>query len=142
VGLLSDFLVADAQDIPAILQSVNPSAKWESAQFKGLTPVNLCQLWAILKHAPYQDSDVEKFKDFSSNDQGPWALVVPAQLTSSIAALGEADVPRVGKLWSQTEELTADHWQPADVTALLEAIRKLSTSAVHRKKSLILWVSL
>jgi len=141
--MLSDFIVADTREVPSILKSVNPSAKWESAQFKGLSEVNLCQLWAILKHSEFNEADLSKFKLFS-NDQheGPWAIVVPGELTANIAAVKDSDILHVAELWSRTDELAMDRWQVSDVVAMLQAVRKLSSSAVQGHKSLILWVSL
>ena len=142
MGLLSDFIVADPHDVPAILKTVNPSAKWESAQFKGLTQVNLCQLWAIIKQSSFDAADLDAFKSFSNSDEGPWAMVVPAELTKRMAAIRDSDAQGIAKQWSQTEELAADRWQPSEVLALLQAVRKLSSSATQHHKSLILWVSL
>jgi hypothetical protein len=143
MAVLSDFIVADSHEVPAILATASPSEKWQSAQYKGLSEVNLCQLWAILKKSSFSEDDLKKFNVMSNNEQqGPWAIIVPSELTSEIAAIDDGDAAHVADQWAKTEELLVDRWQPADVAALLRSIRRLATNANQDHKKLILWVSL
>jgi len=147
VAILSDILVADRSDAPAIISLGGMHGlPWPRLALKGLDTIKLGTLFQILHHRPVDDDSVAKFMRDALLDQrsaeGPWVFLVPEELTSSLAEVAEARAEGVVEQWAATDEFQLDGWPEADVEQCLQELIAHARQARDSGKSLLLWMSL
>ena len=108
MAVLSDIVVAPLGDTTALLEASQTSSRWKVAEWKGFSEVNLVQLWAILDNSHYDVSLLQRFRVIASSKSGPWAIVIPDELTTKLAVLDDKALSEAASRWKETEELMAD----------------------------------
>jgi hypothetical protein len=148
MGVLSDFIIADADEAAAINAAGGAHLKrWDCLESKGIDAIKLWTLQQILAGQPLDD--VNAAATFMANDMiaeasddGPWVFKVPADLQGSIAALTPSALGRVAATWAATEEFTIVGRTAPVVEEYLHDLVSLAQRARAAKKSILLWMSL
>ena len=84
-----------------------------------------------------------EFRELASDGtDGPWVYRVPDQLTARLAETPESDLPQYAKAWAATEEFRLDGWETADALELLTDLHGLAKTAVTKRLSVLMWMSL
>jgi hypothetical protein len=148
MGILSDIILADRSEAPAINAAGGQHLKrWECLESKGIDTIKLGNLFQILMSRSLDDVDaVANFMMDSVLDErsknGPWIYLVPDELTAAVAALNDDAIESVAAKWADTEEFQLARWQPADVEEYLSDLVPFAQKATAMKKPLLLWMSL
>lgn len=148
MGILSDFVIADGNDGPAIGESVRPSEKWPCLEgWKGIETIKLSTLYFCITGAFNSVEEIaalsSEFKFAGGNqEEGPWVLKFPASVLSAIASLSPNAFGLVAEKWCATEELEMDGWSQGDAQTFINQLQSLANSAVASNKAMYLWLSL
>jgi hypothetical protein len=123
MGVLTDFVVADAADAQRVCDSDNPGREFDGIDAKGIDQVKMGTLYAILTDAEYDPSFMTSEESFlcSASDDGPWVQLVPQDMVDRLARIADVDMDRVAEKWFQTEEFSSKYsgWSPNDVRTFL-----------------------
>jgi len=142
-GVLTDVVIADEGEAPAVAADAAPSRRWPGVVATGLDQVKLARLWALLAGQEFRDELVFEFAPLHEvSEDGPWVFRVPAALRELLASADEARAAAIADAWAATEELELDGWEPDAVGSLLGALRSLARTARLSGKPLLMWVSL
>lgn len=146
MGVLTDFVVASRSDAKKVADCSVPSEELGGIDAKGVDPVQMGTLYAILSESEYDPDFMIAEDSFLHvvSDDGPWVQIVPDDMVKRLAGLTEADIPAVAKRWGETEEFEPQYgeWTPEDMCAFLVEISKLSQRAIAEEKSLLMWTCL
>ena len=145
MGLIADFFVASGDDALAyeasyISNRAAHTEKYEPAEFRNLTGVEIGILWAHLVGEKWS-VDKHMLTEIRFGDGGEtWLLQVPNDLVQLLASLKDDDLAPLAEWWATTEEFQlrgAD-----DVDELLSALHALAKKAKSSGEGLFLWGSL
>lgn len=141
---LTDFVIADRADARLVCDSACPSDKFDGLDAKGIDPVKLGTLYAVLTDTEYDENFIAGPPLCDGGDEGPWVREVPIDLVQRLAQLNASQIRTAATKWAETEEFSPqyDNWSPEEVHEVLTELAKLCRRAVAVKKSLLLWMSL
>jgi len=146
MGVLTDFVVANAKDAQRVGDSLNPSAEFNGLEAKGVTGIELGQLYCVLEGISDRDAILDSFMTealYQASEYGPWVHEVPQALTEWLALLDEGQLRAAAVEWVKCEELSLDGPCPPEaVEWFLRDLAKLAQQAVDQRKSILLWTSL
>jgi hypothetical protein len=143
MGVLTDVVVADRRDARRVLKSDCPSRDFGGLDAKGLDPVKLGTLHAILTGGGYEPGFMSDTLCAGGRD-GPWVYEVPADLVQQLATLTPRRRAAVGKEWAATEEFSPefDDWPAGAVQQVLRELAALCKRAVDEDKAVLVWMCL
>ena len=129
MGVLTELVVADESEAPAVGGSSVPSHTWPGIDAKGIDQVKLAKLMSILLSQPYQNSFVAEFTQLhEQSEDGPWVFKLPPRLVTALAALDEHWLMQVAMEWSQIQEFMLDRWPASAVDEVLKGVSHLRHS--------------
>lgn len=143
MGVLTDFVIAHAEDAQRVGDSDCPSEDFGGLDAKGIDVVKLGTLHAILNGTEY-DPTFDCPLLYSPSEDGPWVFQVPEDLVHQLANASDTDLPRVAEVWASTEEFCPPYgnWSSEEVRQVLEELAALCRKAVAEGKELLMWASL
>ena len=141
---LTEFVVADRSDAQRVCDSVSPSKEFEGIDAKGIDPVKLGTLYAILADTEYVPDFADDEPLCDGGEEGPWVMEVPKDLVLWLAKLDANQIGAAATMWANTEEFSSDYddWPPESVHEVLSDFAKLCAQAVAANKSVLMWMSL
>ena len=135
MSVLADIYIS--RDDDAVKYDTTPDQFADRAQYKGLTPLELSTLWAIMRGVEW---------DFAMQDEFPCLLQInggerlvhrlPTAMVSELAALSPDRITSVTSAWAATEELGCD---PEDIRPVVDDLVRLSRRATETGQSVHLW---
>ncbi|MFO0966957.1 MAG: hypothetical protein U0793_15395 [Gemmataceae bacterium] len=141
---LTDFVIADTKDARRVCDAACPSEEFNGMDAKGIDPVKLGTLYAILTNTEFDPSATTGRPLCDGGDEGPWVIEVPSDLVQRLAKLDAKGIAAAAAKWAKTEEFSPqyDNWPPEAVHETLIDIAKLCVQATAAKKSVLMWMSL
>lgn len=143
MGLLSDFVIADAGSGPAIGESHHPADTWPTFKAKGMDMIKLASLYCAITGETYHNDIQASFQLVGGNkEEGPWVFEFPSEILQAIAGIGASEIRRVAENWSETEGLRMDRWTAESACSFIEAISAHAKGAVASSRSMYLWLAI
>lgn len=144
MGVLTDFVVADRRDAQRVCDAACPSEEFSGLDAKGIDPVKLGTLYAILTETDFDPAFIKDEPLAMGGDDGPWVIEVPVDLVLRLAKLDAQGVAATAAKWANTDEFSPkyDNWPAEDVHELLAELVDLCAKAAAAKKSVLMWMSL
>jgi len=141
---LTDFVIADTKDARRVCDSSCPCEEFNGMDAKGIDPVKLGTLHAILTNTVFDPSVTTGKPLCDGGDEGPWVIEVPINLVQRLAELDSKGISAAAAKWAKTEEFSPqyDNWPSEAVHETLLEFAKLCGQATAAKKSVLMWVSL
>jgi hypothetical protein len=141
MGVLTDIVVAHASQAKEVLAADVPSEAFSGFDAKGLDPVMLAMLNAIMTDTDYDPGWVDALTSLGGDeDDGPWLFQIPAEMVSRLAALSAMELARIATAWGVTDQLVDAG--PEEVETLLSELARFAREAIAAKKELLMWISL
>jgi hypothetical protein len=142
MGVLSDLVVADADDAEKIVNTGVPSQAFRGADIKGIDTVKFTTLHSILTGRPLEELRPAYHPVATASHEGAWVFVIPTELTALLAHLTEAQRQSAAERWSQTDEFRVDRWDISTIVRMMDEICREAGKATASGKTLFLWMSL
>ncbi len=140
MSVITDFVIANVNEAPAVAAENKPVGKWYGIEYKSIDNIKLMTLYSILKKTPYKDEWSKEYVQVAGDaTNGPIVLVLPNNLISELEQL--KDFEAVAKEWAASEEFVLDGWKYPEVLILLKDLVKLSHQAKVENKPVLLWIS-
>jgi hypothetical protein len=142
MGVLTDFVVADPGEAQRVCDSACPSQDFKGMDAKGIDPMKLGTLYAVLTG---KDLDASFISGNPLSSRGErWVMQVPVDLVQRLAKLDAKQLQAAAACWAETEEFSPkyDNWPPQAVHQVLEELAQLCLRAVAERKGVLMWMSL
>ncbi|MCG8408380.1 MAG: hypothetical protein MI923_24530 [Phycisphaerales bacterium] len=137
MAILSDFYVADNDVAARHRGDARNQIDTDRVQWKGITPLELSILRAIVHRTEWQDEDMDAFDCILDVDSGSRMIHrLPDDLRDRLSRVDEQEIERLASEWSATDELEC---QADDIRPLLVDLRRLSQSAKVATGGVYLW---
>jgi len=143
MGILTDFVIADAGSGNDLGESFNPSEQWPTLQAKGIETIKLATLYCAITGNCYHN-DIQESFEFVGGDkeEGPWVFEFPSEILHAIACVSEPQVQGIAHQWASTDEMKMDRWSPEEAATFISELSAHASRATDAGKSLYLWLSL
>lgn len=142
MGVLSDLVIAPANEAEHVAQAAVPSEVFNGIDIKGVDSVKFATLHSILTGRSFDDLLPIYEPVVTVSDEGPWVFQIPPDLVALLAALDDAGKTGIAQQWATTEEFVLDCWSADDVASVLNDISSLARKAVESDQALFLWMSM
>lgn len=139
MSVLTSIIIAEHSEALRVAEAANPTELWEGIDAKGMDPVKLCSLYAILA-ACDPDAVLSLFDQLAGSDEGPWVMRTPPDLPELLASISDPD--QVAQQWAETEEFRIDNWPLNAVKDSLAELTRIASMAQAQGKPLVMWMSL
>jgi hypothetical protein len=137
MSVLTDFYLADPQ-YAKDYDDDQQCAEIDRAQYKGITPLEVSKLLAIVQTKAWAISMMDEFPQVLIVDGGERLIFeIPKPIMERFAALTAAEICSATAAWAKTEELACE---AEDVQPVVEEIVRLSKRGLETKRSLYLWI--
>jgi hypothetical protein len=142
MGVLSDLVVARADEAERVSEAVAPSQTFEGIDIKGVDSVKFSRLHSILVGRSVRELMPLYQPVVIVSEEGPWVFQIPQDLVARLAALDDVSRTDVSRRWALAEEFVLDRWGEDDVASALSSISSLAKRAFDSERALFLWMSL
>ena len=141
---LTDFVIADRKDAQQVCDAECPNEEFNGMTAKGIDPVKLGTLYAILTDTEYDPNRATCEPLCDGGEEGPWVIGVPNDLVQRLAELDAKQIDNAARKWANTEEFSSKYhnWPSEAVRGVLSDLAKLCAKAAAAKKSVLMWMSL
>lgn len=135
MGLLSDIYIS--HDAEASRYDTAPQSFAEQAQYKGITPLELSTLWAIIRGVEWDITMLNHFACLLAVDGGERLVhSFPAPMVAALSRLTPEQIRDVSVKWAATEELACP---TSDIQPITEEMTHLARLATASGRGLYLW---
>jgi hypothetical protein len=135
MSVLSDIYVARPDE--AANYDTSPGNFTERAQYKGLTPLELSTLWAIMRRVEWDAAQMDDFTCLLQKDGGERLIHrFPSAMVDALGQLAADQTRDFATGWAATEELSCS---PADIHPVVEGMARLARLASASGRGLYLW---
>ena len=143
MGILSDFVIADASSAQQIGESPNPATLWPTLQSNGVDNIKLATLYCLITGEKYSNDIAKSFALVGGDrEKGPWVFEFPSQILRSIAGVDPSRVSGLAETWAATEELRAHRFGVDDAADFICELSLHASRALQSGKSLFLRLAL
>lgn len=143
MGVLTDFIVADASDAQKLGDQRETFVGLEA---KGIDQVRMGTLYALLTNSEYDRSFLVSEESFiyTASDDGPWVQAIPDDMVQRLAKMSPSERQRIGDDWYKTEEFNPKYsrWTREDVSWFLNEVQQMASRAIADSKTLFMWTCL
>lgn len=135
MSVLSDIYVS--RDSEAVKYDTAPDTFTERAQFKGMTPLELSMLWAIMRGADWDVAMMEDFGCLIEIDGGERLVhSFPGAMVTSLGQLTGDQIRDFSAKWAATDELAC---LSSDIQPVVEEMSRLARLAASSGRGLFIW---
>ena len=142
MGVLSDLVVAPAEEAERVAHASVPSREFGGIDVKGIDTVKFGMLHAMLTGRTFDDVLPSYDPVAEVPADGPWVFRLPEELVARLAALSPEERQAAGVKWAATEEFALSGWEEAAVSDGLVEICRLARQAADSRQALFLWMCL
>jgi hypothetical protein len=148
MGVLSDLVSARRDDLAAVVEDDEPSARWDGFSYRGLDNVKICTLLSLVRtcspHAGFEAAlGTVDVVSGDEAEEGRIVFVVEKDDLKTLATVGQMDDTAFAALasqWGATDEF--EGWSRDEVNDLLRQIGDLAESAELIGNCLFLWIAI
>jgi hypothetical protein len=147
MGILADIFVATpeaANEYAASQLRGRPAhiAKYQPAEYKGLTALEFGTLWALIAEEGWDVNKhmLEELSYGAGNES--WLCRFPPPLVGLLVGVTDVNIERYAAAWAQTEEMEMSAATLSDVRPIIVDLRRLAIAAQASGQDMYLWGSL
>ncbi len=135
MGLLSDIYIS--QDADASAYDVSPENFPLRVEYKGITPLELTTLWAIIRGIPWDVAMMDELPCILQEEGGERLIHrFPNGFVTNLADLTPEQLGEISSKWAATDELQCE---AEDVRDVIENLMKMARQTLARGEALFLW---
>lgn len=139
MGILTNIVAADPEDVAAIGESLQPLEEWSGIQRRDIDTAKMATLHALLTGDDL-DQALYLYEPIYAGGEGALVLRVADDVVDKLANLDEAALSRVAEELSATEEFELERWDADDVEDMVMELAELAQLAQSQEHSLFVWM--
>jgi|ERR1700674_691095 hypothetical protein len=141
MGMPTNIVIADSDEIKAIAESSAPAQEWRGLELPGLDPQKIAMLHCILTGESFDEAAAQYDPIYAGSGEGPWVIAVPHAPVEKLARLEEQVMEQVGEEWAASEDLEREHWPVEEVQAVVAELAALASISIAQEKKMFIWIA-
>jgi hypothetical protein len=139
-AMLSYIVLAKNGDAKKVAKTSMPSKQFRNIDVKGIDPVKLGKLHAIVADKSYDAVKKSYGLAAEGGEEGPWVVRLDDELVGTIAGFDVSAAKKAWTAWAKIDEMKADKFDVAGVRLIVRAMCDMCRRARDDKQSLFLWM--
>lgn len=139
MGILTNIVAAEEDEIAAIGESLRPVDEWSGIERRGIDTAKIATLHCLLTGDEFEEA-LGSYEPVYVADEGAVVLRIADEVMERLATLDEEALERVADELAATEEYEMEQWEAAEVQALVFELADLARLAESQGQSLFVWM--
>ena len=139
MGILTNIVAAEEDEIAAIGESLRPVDEWSGIERRGIDTAKIATLHCLLTGDEFEEA-LGSYEPVYGADEGALVLRIADEVMERLATLDEEALERVADELAATEEYEMEQWEAAEVQALVFELADLARLAESQGQSLFVWM--
>jgi hypothetical protein len=139
LGILTNIVAAEEDEIAAIGESLRPVDEWSGIERRGIDTAKIATLHCLLTGDEFVEA-VSGYEPVYATDEGTIVLRLADEAMERLATLDEEALELVAGELAATEEYEMEGWDSEEVQALVFELADLARLAESQGQSLFVWM--
>jgi len=139
LGILTNIVAAEEDEIAAIGESLRPVDEWSGIERRGIDTAKIATLHCLLTGDEFEEA-IGAYEPAYVADEGAVVLRIADQVMERLATLDEDALELVAEELAATEEYEMEQWEAEDVQALVMELADLARLAESQGQALFVWM--
>ena len=139
MGILTNIVAAEEDEIAAIGESLRPVDEWSGIERRGIDTAKIATLHCLLTGDEFEEA-IGAYEPAYVADEGAVVLRIADQVMERLATLDEDALELVAEELAATEEYEMEQWEAEDVQALVMELADLARLAESQGQALFVWM--
>ncbi|MCX7167861.1 MAG: hypothetical protein NTV11_16515 [Rhodocyclales bacterium] len=139
MGILTNIVAAEEDEIVAIGESLRPVDEWSGIERRGIDTAKIATLHCLLTGDEFEEA-VSAYEPVYVGDEGAVVLRIADEVMERLATLDEDALELVAEELAATEEYEMEQWEAEDVQALVMELADLARLAESQDQVLFVWM--
>lgn len=139
MGILTNIVAAEEDEIVAIGESLRPVDEWSGIERRGIDTAKIATLHCLLTGDEFEEA-VSAYEPVYVGDEGAVVLRIADEVMERLATLDEDALELVAEELAATEEYEMEQWETEDVQALVIELADLARLAESQDQVLFVWM--
>lgn len=140
MGILTNIIAAEADEVEAIGESQQPIDEWSGIELRDIDTARIATLHSLVTGDPF-DAAVAYYEPvYVSADEGVLVLRLADEVKERLAELEEDALDAVAIELIATEEFEYTGWDTEEITAMLASLADLARLAESQGQVLFVWM--
>ena len=139
MGILTNIVAAEEDEISAIGESLRPVDEWSGLERRGIDTAKIATLHCLLTGDEFEEA-IGAYEPVYVADEGAVVLRIADQVMERLATMDEDALELVAEELAATEEYEREQWEAEDVQALVMELADLARLAESQGQVLLVWM--
>lgn len=139
MGILTNIVAAEEDEVAAIGESLRPVDEWSGIERRGIDTAKIATLHCLLTGDEFERA-VGAYEPVYAADEGAIVLRLADEVLERLATLDEDALELVAEELAATEEYEMEQWDAEEVQALVMELADLARLAESQGQSLFVWM--
>lgn len=139
MGILTNIVAAEEEDLAAIGESLHPADEWRGIERRGLDAAKIAMLHCLLS-GDRLEQVIDSYEPVYVADEGAVVLRIAGEAVEKLAFLDEYALERVAEELAATEEFEIAGWETEDALDLVMGLADLARYAEPQRLTLFAWM--
>jgi len=140
MGLLTNIVAAEEDEIQAIGESLHPVDEWSGLERRDIDTGKIAMLHSLLTGDLFDDAVSHYEPLYVSASEGALVLRLADEVLERLAELEEEAIEQIAVELAETEEFESEAWDPEVILDLLAELTDLARLAESQGQSLYVWM--
>jgi hypothetical protein len=139
LGILTQFIAAEEDEIAAVGESLRPIDEWSGIERRDIDTAKIATLHCLLTNDLFDDA-LTLYEPAFVSAEDVIVLRVADEVLEKLASLDEEALEQVGEELAATEEFELANWPTEEVQALVMDLASLAQVAESQGQVLLVWM--
>ncbi len=139
MGILTNIVAAEEDEIAAIGESLRPVDEWSGLERRGIDTAKIATLHCLLTGDEFEEA-IGAYEPVYVGDEGAVVLRIADEVMERLASLDEDALELVAEELAATEEYELEQWEAEDVQALVMELADLARLADSQGQAMFVWM--
>lgn len=140
MGILTNIVAAEEDEIEAIGESLHPIDEWSGIEMRGMDIPKIVTLHCLLTGDLYDDAVVYYEPLYLSAAEGALVLRLASEATQRLTELDEEMLDAFALELAATEDFEYAGWEPEAIAEMLAALADTARLAESQGQELFVWL--
>jgi len=139
LGVLTNFVAAEKDEVKAIGESLHPVDEWSGIERRGIDIAKMAILHSLLTGDEYEQA-LYQCEPIYVSGEGALVLRMADDIVEKLADMDEETLEQVAYELAATEAFELENWDPAEVEDMILSLAELAQLAESQGQTLFVWM--
>ena len=140
MGILTNIVAAEDDEIEAIGESLHPVDEWSGIEMRDIDTAKIATLHSLLTGDLFDDAVAHYEPVYVSASEGALVLRLADEAAARLAELEEEAIDAVAAELAATEEFENEGWEEEAIAVMLDELAGLARLAEAQGQALFVWI--